>query len=154
MAKSTKKISSEELLIVENIARILTNINHYRVKIKNDTVSFMCADKYVSDIVSVMGKYLSPEKKENIENNIDEKNYNEIIRFKLIDKENRLFVMMLKLTSKDEDDFWVSKWEYVGERYKIKEIADKYLSHVECGEIGGFHPNFALSPMESRFLDN
>ena len=120
---------------------------------KPDFISFMCADKFLADLESTMGKYLSPEKKGNIENNINEKNYNEIIRFKLVDKENRLFVMMLKFTSKDEDNFWISKWEYVGERWRIKEALDKYLPHIRHGEISGFQPNFALSPLESRDLD-
>ena len=153
MAKFIKKASPEELLTINRIASTMDNINLYKVKIKNDIISFICADKYVSDIFSTMEKYLTPEKKENIESNINEKNYNEIIRFKLVDKEDRLFVMMLKFTSKDEDNFWVSKWEYVGKRLPINELADKYLPFVTCGEISRFSPNFALSPMESRALD-
>ncbi len=153
MTSSIKKISPEELLVVDNIASNLMNIKHYKVKMKPDFISFMCADKFLADLESTMGKYLSPEKKGNIENNINEKNYNEIIRFKLVDKENRLFVMMLKFTSKDEDNFWISKWEYVGERWRIKEALDKYLPHIRHGEISGFQPNFALSPLESRDLD-
>ena len=154
MAKSIKKITQEELLAVDNIAGILANIKYYRVKITKDIISFMCADKYVSDILLAMEKYMSLEQKEHIENNINEENYNEIIRFKLVDKENRLFVMMLKFTLKDENDFWVSKWEYVGKRLTIEEAANKYLPHIEYGDISGVQPNFALSPMESKILDN
>lgn len=153
MTSSIKKVSPEELAVIDNIASNLMNIKHYKVKIKSDFISFMCADKFLSDLESTMGKYLSLEKKGNIENNINDKNYNEIIRFKLVDKENRLFVMMLKFTSKDEDNFWVSKWEYVGKREGIKEVVDKYLPHVTHGEISGFQPNFSLPPMESRALD-
>lgn len=153
MTKSIKKISPEELKAIDDIANNMANIKHHKTKVKKDYISFMCADKFVSDLLSTMEKYLPIEKKENIANNINDKNYNEIIRFKLVDKKNRLFVMMLNFTLTDEDNFWVSKWEYVGERGRIKEVVDKYLPYIEYGVISGFQPNWALSPMESSDLD-
>lgn len=153
MPRSNAKISIEELKTVKNKVFEFKNITNIKVQIKKDSISFLCADHYIYSALSTFGKYLTDEHKSRIKSNLKDSHYDEIIKFTLVDKEKRFFVMKLPFTMTDENDLWVSNWEYVGPRKNLIEIMEEYLPYVKDGVIVGYQPNWALSPDEAKHLD-
>lgn len=118
-----KKISEEEVFVVENTIRQYTRLKNYKIGVKGKAMTIYLPDQEIEDLRRLFDSLISvnhPQLDKSLENCLT---YSPVMRFVLTDEKEREF-------RTERAEFLDDDWYLLDASNNLQELAQKYCRHL------------------------